>query len=239
MSPEKLDLKVKIFADGADKSGILEMHSNPLISGFTTNPTLMRGAGVTDYEQFALDILSQIKEKPISFEVLSDRFDEMERQALKIASWGNNVYVKIPITNSTGKSSVNLVEKLSRSGVRVNVTAMMTLDQVSSVLPGLAKGPGGCISIFAGRIADTGVDPVPIMREAVNMSHKYPNIQVIWASPRELLNLVQADLIGCDIITVTNDLLKKIPLLGKDLHQFSIETVQMFYNDAVAAGFTV
>lgn len=234
-----MKLKVKLFADGAEKAGMLEMYQNPLISGFTTNPTLMKIAGVSDYEAFAKDILTQIPDKPISFEVFSDEFDEMERQALDIASWGENVYVKIPITNTKGESSVPLVATLSGNGVKVNVTAMFTVEQVQSVIPGLSKGPGSYVSVFAGRIADAGLDPLPIMREVLGLIKDYPGIELIWASPRELYNVVQADEIGCDIITATNSILKKLSSLGKDLNQFSLETVQMFYDDASEAGYTL
>jgi len=234
-----MKLKVKLFADGAEKAGMLEMYQNPLISGFTTNPTLMKIAGVSDYEAFAKDILTQIPDKPISFEVFSDEFDEMERQALDITSWGENVYVKIPITNTKGESSVPLVATLSENGVKVNVTAMFTVEQVQSVIPGLSKGPGSYVSVFAGRIADAGLDPLPIMREVLGLIKDYPGIELIWASPRELYNVVQANDIGCDIITATNSILKKLPSLGKDLNQFSLETVQMFYDDASEAGYTL
>jgi len=230
-------LKVKLFADGAEKAGMLEMYKNPAISGFTTNPTLMRKVGITDYRAFALDILAHIKDRPISFEVFSDEFPEMERQALNIASWGNNVNVKIPITNTKAQSSLNLVENLSKAGVKLNVTAIMTIEQVKGVLPALAKGPGGYVSVFAGRIADAGIDPMPIMSEVVNMLKAIPHIELIWASPRELFNIVQADNIGCHIITATNDILKKLSTIGKDLTEFSLDTVRMFYNDATAAGF--
>jgi len=234
-----MDLNVKLFADGADKDGILEMYANPLISGFTTNPTLMKAAGVTDYKSFAKEILSYINDKPISFEVFSDEFYEMKEQALNIASWGSNVNVKIPITNTKGESSAGLVSELSSSGVKVNVTAMMTLNQVKSVLPGLSKGPGGYVSVFAGRIADAGQDPLPVMKEIVEELKQYENIELIWASPRELYNVVQANSIGCHILTATNNILKKLPTLGKDLDQFSLDTVQMFYDDATEAGYTL
>tara|TARA_B110000438_G_scaffold297687_1_gene344495 strand:- start:507 stop:1211 length:705 start_codon:yes stop_codon:yes gene_type:complete len=234
-----MELKVKLFADGADKNGILEMYANPLISGFTTNPTLMKAAGITDYKLFAQDILTYINDKPISFEVFSDDFDEMEKQALDIASWGANVNVKIPISNTKSESSIELINSLSLKGVSINVTAMMTVNQVKGVIPGLSKGPGGFVSVFAGRIADAGQDPVPIMTEVVNILKDYPNIKLIWASPRELYNVVQADLLGCHIITATNNILKKLPTLGKDLDQFSLETVKMFYNDATEAGYTL
>ena len=234
-----MELKVKLFADGADKGGMLEMYANPLISGFTTNPTLMKVAGVVDYKSFAQEILSHINDKPISFEVFSDNFDEMEKQALIISSWGSNVNVKIPITNTKSKSSVNLINNLSGKGVSVNVTAMMTLEQVKTVLPGLSNGPGGYVSVFAGRIADAGQDPLPIMSEVVEILQNHPNVELIWASPRELYNVVQADSIGCHIITATNNILKKLPTLGKDLTQFSLETVKMFYEDATQAGYSI
>ena len=232
-----MELKIKLFADGADKKGMLEMYSNTLISGFTTNPTLMKIAGVKDYKSFALDILSFIKDKPISFEVFSDDFKDMKKQALDIASWAENVNVKIPITNTKSESSVDLIDSLSSDGVKINVTAMMTIEQVKSVLPGLSKGPGGYVSVFAGRIADAGIDPLPVMSEVVKILKDYPNVELIWASPRELYNVVQADSIGCHIITATNNILKKLPTLGKDLTQFSLETVKMFRNDATEAGY--
>lgn len=232
-------LKVKLFADGAEKAGMIEMYKNPMISGFTTNPTLMSKVGITDYKAFALDILSNIKDRPISFEVFSDEFSEMERQAIEIASWGNNVNVKIPITNTKARSCVPLVDKLAKAGVKLNVTAIMTIEQVKSVLPSLSMGPGGYVSVFAGRIADAGIDPLPIMAEVVTLLNQYPHIELIWASPRELFNIIQADSIGCHIITATNDILKKLPTIGKDLTEFSLDTVKMFYNDAMAAGFTL
>ena len=234
-----MKLNVKLFSDGADKKGMLEMYANPLISGFTTNPTLMKVAGVSDYKSFAKDILTYIKDKPISFEVFSDEFDEMERQALEIASWADNIYVKIPITNTKSESSINLIDTLSAKNVKINVTAIMTVEQVLSVLPILVKGPGSYVSVFAGRIADAGFDPLPIMREVVGILQDYPNIELIWASPRELYNVVQASEIGCDIITATNDILRKLPTLGKDLDQFSLETVKMFYDDAKEVGYSI
>jgi len=233
------ELKTKIFADGADKAGMLEMYQNPLIKGFTTNPTLMRKAGITNYEAFALDILSVIKDRPISFEVFSDDFNEMHRQALKIASWGDNVYVKIPVTNTRGEASYDLIEKLAAAGVKQNVTALMTLDQVQDVTAALAEGPAACVSVFAGRIADTGRDPIGIMTESVDILRPHSQLELIWASPRELLNVFQADDMGCHIITVTNDIIKKLSMVGKDLHEFSLETVKMFRDDAVKAGFTL
>ena len=234
-----MNFNVKLFADGADKDGMLEMYANPLISGFTTNPTLMKVAGVDNYKSFAQDILAHINDKPISFEVFSDDFIEMETQGLEIASWGKNVNVKIPITNTKAESSVKLIENLSNQGVSLNVTAMMTADQVRSVLPALSNGPGGYVSVFAGRIADAGFDPLPVMSEVVDILKDYPNIELIWASPRELYNVVQADNLGCHIITATNNILKKLPTLGKDLDQFSLETVQMFYDDAQKASYSI
>lgn len=229
--------RIKIFADGADKVGMWEMYRNPLISGFTTNPTLMRKAGVHDYRAFAHDVLSLIKDKPISFEVFADDFPTMERQALEIASWGENVYVKIPITNTKRESSEPLIRSLSAQGVKLNVTAIMTQAQVQEVVPALMLGPGSIVSVFAGRIADAGTDPVPVMTAILSYLRPYSKIELLWASPRELFNIVQADEVGCHIITATNDILKKIPTIGKDLEEFSLETVKMFYEDATAAGF--
>jgi transaldolase len=231
------DLKVKIFADGADKEGMLEMYRNPLIRGFTTNPTLLRKAGVSDYQEFALDILRCIPDRPISFEVLSDEFEEMEMQARKISGWGKNVFVKIPITNTRRESSIKLINRLSQSGIKLNVTAVMTLDQVWDIAQALNSDIPAYISVFAGRIADTGRDPIPLMAAAIVMLRPYPRFDLIWASPRELLNIFQADAIECPIITVTNDVLKKLNLVGKDLHDFSLETVKMFRDDAVKAGY--
>ncbi len=233
------DLRVKLFADGADKAGMLEMYANPLIKGFTTNPTLMRKAGVEDYEAFARDIVVAIPDRPISLEVFSDDFDEMERQARKLAALGTYVYVKIPVTNTRGDSSVPLIGRLARAGIKVNVTAMMTFKQVRMVSEALAGGPPACVSVFAGRIADTGQDPVPLMREAVQFLARVSNVELIWASPRELLNVFQADAIGCHIITATNDILKKLTLVGRDLEAFSLETVRMFREDAVKAGYSL
>ena len=234
-----MELKVKLFADGADKEGMLEMNANPIISGFTTNPTLMKVAGVGNYKSFAQDILAHINDKPISFEVFSDDFIEMEKQGLEIASWGNNVNVKIPITNTKAESSVKLIDNLSNQGVSINVTAMMTADQVRSILPVLSNGPGSYVSVFAGRIADAGFDPLPVMSEVIELLKDYPNIELIWASPRELYNVIQADNIGCHIITATNNILKKLPTLGKNLDKFSLETVQMFYDDAQKASYSI
>lgn len=234
-----VDLKVKVFADGADNAGMLELSHNPWIKGFTTNPTLMRKAGVSDYQAFAFEILQAIPDRPISFEVFSDDFGEMERQAHKIAGWGENVYVKIPITNTLGESSARLVKDLARAGVKLNVTALTALDQVRDASAALADGPPAFVSVFAGRVADTGRDPVPHMAAAVECVRSYPNIELIWASPRELLNIFQADAIGCHIITVTSDILKKLPLVGKNLHEYSLDTVKMFHDDATKAGYTL
>jgi transaldolase len=239
MSVTAATLKVKIFADGADKSGILAMAGNKMIKGFTTNPTLMRKAGVTDYAGFAKDILSTIKDRPISFEVFSDEFDEMYDQAVKIASWGKNVYVKLPITNTRGESAVPLIRRLAPKGVKMNVTALFTRKQIKAVSDALADAAPSNISVFAGRIADAGVDPMPIMRYALKTMARYPQQELIWASPRELFNVAQASQIGCHIITVTNDIIGKLPTLGKDLEVFSLETVKMFRTDAVAAGFNI
>ena len=233
------DLTVKIFADGADKAGMLQLYRNPYIQGFTTNPTLMRKAGVSDYEAFALDILQAIPDRPISFEVFADEFDEMERQAALFAGWGDNVYVKIPVTNTRQESSARLVHRLARRGIKVNVTALMDLDQVHEMADALAGGPPAYISIFAGRIADTGRDPVPMMAAAVAMTAMHPNIELIWASPRETLNIFHADSVGCHVITVTHSMLEKLNLIGKDLHDYSLDTVKMFYRDATGAGFTL
>ena len=225
-------LRIKLFADGADKAAMLEMYANPLIQGFTTNPTLMRKAGVTDYEAFARDILASIPDRPISLEVFADEFAEMERQARLIAGWGPNVYVKIPVTNTHGAPSTELIRRLSHAGVKLNVTAMLTLAQVREVTGALAGGAPSCISIFAGRIADTGRDPVPVMAAAVAIIRPHPQIELIWASPRELLNVFHADAVGCHIITATTDILKKLQLVGRDLEQYSLDTVRMFYDDA-------
>lgn len=237
MSSQLEKLKVKIFADGADREGMLAMYAQPWIRGFTTNPTLMRKAGISDYEAFARDIVKAIPDRPLSFEVFSDDFAEMERQALKIKEWGDNVYVKIPITNSLGDSSLPLIERLAKAGVKQNITAMMTLEQVRETAARLAAGPSAYVSVFAGRIADTGRDPLPLMREAVAILAPNPQLELIWASPRELLNIFHAEEIGCHIITVTNDILAKAALIGKDLDGYSLETVKMFRNDAVKAGF--
>ena len=228
---------VKIFADGANLQALLDLAEQPHISGFTTNPTLMRQSGVSDYEGFARKLLEHITDRPISFEVFADEHDEMLRQARLIASWASNVYVKIPITDTRGNSTAAVVRELNQSGVQVNVTALMTLSQVEAVTATLAGGSRAVISVFAGRVADTGRDPVPLMRAALQTIAPYPGLELLWASPREILNVRQADLLGVHIITVTHDLLKKLPLLGRDLDAFSLETVRMFHDDAVTAGY--
>jgi len=235
--PSLNGLRIKIFADGANKSGMLEMAEKPYIAGFTTNPTLMRQAGISDYRAFAQDMLRHITDRPISFEVFSDEFAEMERQAREISSWGANVYVKIPVTNTRGEVSYDLMRRLSQAGIKLNITAMMTLRQVHEVAAAVCEGPSAFISVFAGRIADTGRDPLPLMAEALEVLRPYPHLELLWASPRELLNIFQADALGCHIITVTNDVLKKLSLVGKDLDTYSLETVKMFYNDARQAGY--
>lgn len=232
-------LNVKIFADGADKAGILEMYGKPYIKGFTTNPTLMNKAGITDYKAFAKDILKEIKDLPISFEVFSDDFDDMERQAMEIASWGDNVYVKIPVTNTKQENCYTLVKNLSCQKVKLNITAIMTLKQIRDVVFSLDPKVPSYISVFAGRIADTGYDPLSLMGAAVEILKIAPASELIWASPRELLNIFQANDIGCHIITVTNDILKKLSLVGYDLDEYSLDTVKMFYNDALNAGFSI
>jgi transaldolase len=232
-------LSVKIFADGADLDGILALAQDERIAGFTTNPTLMWKAGLTDYQDFAQRLLERITTHPISFEVFADDADEMRRQAQLIASWGDNVYVKIPVTTTTGESMAPLVRELSESGVKVNVTALFTTAQVELITAAVKDGAPSYISVFAGRIADAGVDPLPIMARAIDLMVEAPRSELIWASPREILNIVQADQIGCHIITVTHELLAKVSSIGKDLDQFSLETVQMFHRDAVSAGFTL
>jgi transaldolase len=233
------DLTVKIFADGADKAGMLEMYGKSFIKGFTTNPTLMRKAGVGNYIEFAREILQVIPDRPISFEVFSDEFSEMELQARVISTWGKNVYVKIPVSNTRSEPSYDLVSRLSHSGVQINVTAIMTLEQVRDVAAALRGGAPSCVSVFAGRIADTGRDPIPIMTEALDMLKDLPDAELIWASPREMLNIFQADDIGCHIITVTNDILRKLDGVGKDLAEFSLDTVKMFHQDALVAGYRI
>jgi len=233
------ELKVKIFADGADKAAMLRLYQQPYIRGFTTNPTLMRKAGIADYEAFARDILETIPDRPISFEVFADDCVEMERQARKLASWGDNVYVKIPVTNTKAQSSAELVRHLAQSGVKLNVTAILLLEQVREISAALVDGPPSCISVFAGRVADTGVDPLPLMQAALEIMRPHPSQELIWASPRELLNVFQADAIGCQIITVTSDILNKLALVGKDLHEYSLDTVKMFHQDAASSGFVL
>jgi len=233
------DLTVKLFADGAERTEMLRLYANPLIQGFTTNPTLMRKAGVSDYEVFARDILTAIPDRPVSFEVFSDDFLEMERQAHRIASWGGQVYVKIPVTNTRGESSVALIRRLAGAGIRLNVTALLTLQQVCEVSAALRECPSAYVSVFAGRIADTGCDPVPLMADAVRILQTYPQLQLIWASPRELLNVFQADEVGCHVITATSDILKKLSLVGRDLTAYSVDTVKMFHDDAASAGYSI
>ncbi len=233
------NLKTKLFADGADLPTMLDMAQKSHIQGLTTNPTLMRKAGISEYRQFAKDVLAEIKEKPISFEVFSDDFDEMISQGLEIASWGNNVNVKIPVTNSQGKSTQSVVSYLSDQGVILNVTAILTTDQVNHVIDGINQDSKAFISVFAGRIADTGRDPIPIMKKSLELMSARPNIELIWASPRELLNVIQANDISCHVITATSDILNKLELLGKDLTEFSLETVKMFREDAIASGYRI
>ena len=233
------DLKIKIFSDGADKKEMFDMNSRTFIKGFTTNPSLMRKTGIKNYEIFAKDVLSIIKEKPISFEVFSDDFDEMERQAMKIASWADNVYVKIPITNTKKQNSANLIKRLSEKKVKLNITAIMTLDQVKTAIKMLDKKIPNIISVFAGRIADTGRDPIPIMKDCLNEVKNNPNSELLWASSRELLNIIQADSIGCHIITVTNDIINKLKLINLDLEEYSLNTVKAFYKDASEANFNI
>jgi transaldolase len=232
--------KVKLFADGANRDEILSLYRNPLIKGFTTNPTLMRKAGVADYEDFARNILAEISDRPISLEVFADDFPEMERQAHKISSWGKNVYVKVPVTNTKAEPALALIQRLSKDGIKLNVTAMTTLEQVKQAIPALTESPSAYVSIFAGRVADTGIDPVPVMAEAVALLRREaPHVELVWASPREVLNIVQAESIGCHIITATADILKKLELLGRDLTEYSLDTVKMFHRDAVQAGFQI
>ncbi len=233
------DISTRIFADGADLDGILALADDPNIAGFTTNPTLMWKAGLTDYADFAQRLLERITTHPISFEVFADDVEEMRRQARLISGWGENVYVKIPITTTSGESMAPLVRELSEGGVQINVTAMFTTAQVELITAAVKDGAPSYLSVFAGRIADAGVDPVPIMARSVEIMRDAPKSELIWASPREILNVVQADQVGCHIITVTHDLLKKLNSLGKNLDQFSLETVQMFRRDAIAAGFNL
>lgn len=232
-------ISTRIYADGADLDGIIALAADPRIAGFTTNPTLMWKAGLTDYAEFAKRLLERITEHPISFEVFADDSDEMRRQAKLISSWGENVYVKIPVTTTSGEFMAPLVRELSEAGVKVNVTALFTTAQVELVTAAVKDGAPSNISVFAGRIADAGIDPVPIMARSVDIMVEAPRSELIWASPREVLNLVQANQVGCHVITMTHDLLKKLDCLGKSLEQYSLETVQMFHRDAVAAGFTL
>ena len=237
--PNSSDLKIKIFADGADLESIRTLYAQPNIQGFTTNPTLMRQAGIQDYKAFALEVLKIVPDRPVSFEVFADDIAGIEAQAFEIASWGKNVNVKIPITNTKGKSTNELVGRLSAKGIICNITAIFTLQQLTETVDVLDVNTPAILSIFAGRIADTGCDPVPLMREAVTIAKTKPKSEVLWASPRELLNIFQADEVGCHIITVTHDVLKKLPGVGKDLAVFSLETVSMFYRDAQSAGYTI
>ena len=232
-------LRIRLFADGADLKNIRELAANPRIQGFTTNPTLMRAAGVSDYRGFAFEVLKVVTGRPISFEVFADDFPTMEAQAREIAKWGENVYVKIPVTNTKGELSAPLIGRLAKAGVKLNVTAIMTLDQVGRVGQSLDPEVPAVVSVFAGRVADTGLDPVPHMAKALELLRDRPKAELLWANPRELLNIFQADAIGCHIITATPDVLKKLSLVGKDLDLYSRETVSMFYNDAKAAGFTI
>ncbi len=231
------NLRIAIYADGADVRDMVAARDAGLVKGFTTNPTLMRKVGITDYEAFAKEALAATGGMPISFEVFADEFDEMERQAKLIATWGDAVFVKIPITNTRGESSIPLIRRLSSAGVKLNVTAILTLQQVREVVEALDADTPAIVSVFAGRIADTGRDPVPLMREAAGICAAKPKAELLWASPRELLNIFQADEIGCRIITVTSDILKKLSMVGKSLDELSLDTVKMFYNDASAAGF--
>lgn len=239
MAQQLHELTIKIFADGADKLSMVELAKNPLIKGFTTNPTLMRKAGVTDYAAFAKDVLAEIKIKPVSFEVFSDDFGEMERQARIIASWAPNVYVKIPITNTKKQSSFELVAKLARDGVKLNITAILTAEQVAHIVKALSPNVPAIISVFAGRVADTGVDPIPLMQESKAIIKSYPKFELLWASPRELFNIYQAEFAGADIITITPDILKKGEMVGTDHHELSLQTVKMFYDDGQKVGYTL
>jgi transaldolase len=232
-------LSIKLFADGANEADIAELCGNPLIKGFTTNPTLMRAAGVSDYESFAKSVLDIVRGRPVSFEVFYDDFSEMRRQAEKISRWGDNVYVKIPVTDTAGTPSTDLIRELAQSGIKLNITAILTVEQVRTVSQALAGGPPAVVSVFAGRIADTGVDPIPIMKSAREILSSHSNIELLWASSRELLNIFQAETAGCHIITVTKDILRKLSIVGKDLKDLSRDTVKMFREDAVKAGYTL
>ena len=239
MSLTRDSLKIKLFADGADLAGMIEMASKPYIAGLTTNPTLMRKAGVSNYADFAKEVVKQIPDKPISFEVFSDDLKEMIRQGKAISSWGENVFVKIPVTNTKGTLTLEVIEHLSNLGVKLNVTALMNATQVAMVLPSLNPEVESYISVFAGRIADTGRDPIPVIDDCLKTIEKNKNAKLIWASPRELLNVIQADAVGCHIITATNDILKKLELLGKNLDEYSLETVIMFYKDALNSNYLI
>lgn len=230
-------MRIKIFMDGASIDDMLKLKKETFISGFTTNPTLMRKAGISDFESYCRNILNEITDMPMSFEVFADDYEEMKRQAHKITSWGNNVYVKIPIMNTKGVSSIPLIQELSSEGIKLNITAIMTVEQVRNVMDAISKTTSTFVSVFAGRIADTGIDPLSIMIECVELMKTNPKAELLWASPREVLNLYQAEQIGCHIITMVPDLIAKIPLKGKSLHEYSLETVQMFYNDATKAGY--
>jgi transaldolase len=231
------ELKVKLFADGADLAGMLAMRANPLIRGFTTNPTLMRKAGVTDYETFARQVLAAIPDRPVSFEVFADDFESMEQQGRLIAGWGRNVYVKIPVVTTSGQFTGPVIRQMSRDGILLNITAVMTVEQVTEVADALYPNSPAIVSVFAGRIADTGRDPLPLMAAALELLYLAPNAELIWASPRELLNIFQADAIGCHVITVTNDILKKLSVVARDLTEYSLDTVKMFHADARQAGY--
>lgn len=239
MGEVRIDLKVKIFADGADLNDMIQMSTKSYISGLTTNPTLMKKAGISNYEAFAQDVIREIPDKPLSFEVFSDDLEEMKIQAEKISSWGKNVYVKIPVTNTKGESTRSLVRYLTQNGIKINVTALMTVAQVQDISEVLEPNLPSYVSVFAGRIADTGIDPIPTMRESLKLLSSVTKCELIWASPRELLNVVQADEIGCHVITATSDILKKLDLIGKDLNHYSLETVEMFYKDGQSAGFKI
>tara|TARA_B100000519_G_C14260974_1_gene447963 strand:- start:17294 stop:18001 length:708 start_codon:yes stop_codon:yes gene_type:complete len=232
-------MNIKLFADGADKEGIMEMYENPIIDGFTTNPTLMKLAGIKDYIEFAKDILKEIKDKPVSFEVFADELSEMQRQAFEIASWGSNVYVKIPICNTKQQSTETIIKALSSENVKLNITAILSLEQVRTVADSLNTEQSAFVSVFAGRIADTGRDPIPYMIEALKILEPIPKAELLWASPREVLNVYQAQEIGCHIITATNNILKKLSLFNKNLNEYSLDTVKMFYNDATKAGYKI
>jgi transaldolase len=239
MEPNRDSLKIKLFADGADLAGMVEMAAQAHVSGLTTNPTLMKKAGITEYVKFAKEVLREIQNKPISFEVFSDEIEDMKTQGEKIASWGENVYVKIPVTNTRGDSTQSVIKHLADNGIKVNVTALMTMEQVDHVSEALNPNVESCVSVFAGRIADTGRDPIPMMRASIEKLSSNNRAELIWASPRELLNVFQADDIGCHIITATNDILKKLELVGKDLNVYSLETVQMFFSDAQSSNFRI